>query len=118
MVVLSIFSPREGVGHNYVGHFQSNAPLLGNKYWSNNPPFCNKYYINKSHFGLNCPNSGPKCYSKSPEWGMKLMIKYPTYAHLGLDIDRCNYIEGFFVFSCMYHKVSAACYCGTFDQYV
>jgi hypothetical protein len=21
---------------------------------------CNKYYINKSHFGSNCPNSGPK----------------------------------------------------------
>ena len=39
---------------------------------------------------------------KIPRVGMQLMIKYPTYAHppLGLDIDRCNYMQGFFVFSC------------------
>ena len=39
---------------------------------------------------------------KIPRVGMQLMIKYPTYAHLplGLGIDRCNYMQGFFVFSC------------------
>jgi hypothetical protein len=50
MVVLmhiSMLSPREG-SWAYVGHlifwanFQSNASPLGNKYWSNTPPFCNK----------------------------------------------------------------------------
>jgi hypothetical protein len=44
---LSMLSPREG-GRTYVGIwffeqiFKSNAPLLGNKYWSNTPQFCKK----------------------------------------------------------------------------
>ena len=45
----------------FADYLPINRLIPSNKYWSNTPPFCNKYYINKSHFGSNCPNSGPKC---------------------------------------------------------